>query len=151
MAVEAVTIRPAEAHDEVAWRQLWSGYCAFNAVSLPEEATATTWQRILDGTSPVNALVASEATGALLGFANYVLHPHTWSARTLCYLEDLFVAPEARGKGVGHALIARLVAMGHENGWGRVYWHTHADNDRARRLYDRFTPADNLVHYVVQL
>lgn len=151
MAVEAVTIRPAEASDEVSWRQLWGDFCAFNEVSVPEETTATTWQRILDVASPVNALVASDATGALIGFANYVLHPHTWSVRTVCYLEDFFVAPEARGKKVGHAVIERLVSMGHEKGWGRVYWHTHADNERARRLYDRFTPADNLVHYAIHL
>jgi GNAT superfamily N-acetyltransferase len=151
MAGEAVTIRPAESRDEVSWRQLWSDFCAFNEVSIPEEATATTWQRILDVTSPVSALVAADAMGSLICFANYVLHPHTWSARTLCYLEDLFVAPEARGRNIGHALIERLLAMGHANGWGRVYWHTHADNERARLLYNRFTLADDLVHYAIQL
>src|SRR3569833_2037542 len=96
MAVEALTIRPAEAGDEAAWRELWSDFCAFNEVTLPEDVTATTWHRILDTTSPVCALIALDAAGSLVGFANYVLHPHTWSARTVCYLEDLFVAPEAR-------------------------------------------------------
>jgi len=41
--------------------------------------------------------------------------------------------------------------LGRENGWGRVYWHTYADNERARRLYDRFVLADTLVHYAIQL
>lgn len=151
MGVEGVTVRPAEARDEVSWRQLWSGFCAFNEVFIPEDVTATTWQRILEATSPVCALVASDEAGSLVGFANYVLHPHTWSPRTVCYLEDLFVAPEARGKKVGHALVERLIAVGRENGWGRVYWHTHADNERARLFYDRFAPADDLVHYAIQL
>ncbi len=147
----AVTIRAAEARDEMAWRELWSDYCAFYEVVVPEAATAETWRRILDATSPVKALVAEETDGTLLGFANYVLHPHTWTEKTLCYLEDLFVAREARGKSIGYALIERLVAMGRENNWDRVYWHTNAENATARRLYDRFTPADDTVRYVIRL
>src|SRR3569623_824942 len=110
--MEAITVRPAEACDEDSWRKLWSGFCAFNEVTLPEEATAATWRRILDPISPVCSLVAFDGAGALIGFANYVLHPHTWSARTVCYLEDLFVAPEARGHNVGRALMEHLIAMG---------------------------------------
>lgn len=144
-------IRPAEAKDETEWRKLWADYCTFYEVVVPEAVTATTWERILSVTAPIHALVTEETDGALLGFANYVLHPHTWSDKTLCYLEDLFVATEARGKNVGHGLITRLVEMGRENNWERVYWHTNEDNARARRLYDRFTPADNLVRYVIRL
>ena len=80
-----------------------------------------------------------------------MIHPHTWSAKNLCYLEDLFVNAEARGRGAGHALIERLIAMGRERGWKRVYWHTNAENETARRLYDRFTPPDNYVRYTISL
>ncbi|MBC7805461.1 MAG: GNAT family N-acetyltransferase [Akkermansiaceae bacterium] len=89
--------------------------------------------------------------GIPLGFANYVLHPHTWSDKTLCYLEDLYVSPKARGRGVGHALIEHLIEVGKTRGWGRVYWHTETGNAPARRLYDRFKAADDFVRYTVSL
>lgn len=147
------TIRPAAPSDETGWRALWHDYCAFYQVAVPPSVTAATWARILDPASSINALVAvsEDETGALVGFAHYVSHPHTWSEKTLCYLEDLFVNPNARGAGVGHALIERLTTMGRENDWGRVYWHTGTDNAPARRLYDRFTLADNAVKYTVFL
>ena len=104
----------------------------------------------MDAETPVNALVAVRVgSGDLLGFAHYVLHPHTWSDKTLCYLEDLFVSPEARGQNVGYALISHLVEIGKAAGWGRVYWHTETANTAARRLYDRFTAADDFVRYTV--
>lgn len=89
--------------------------------------------------------------GRVVGFATYVLHPFTWSERQVCYLEDLFVSPEARGRGAGRLLIEHLVELAHTEGWARVYWMTRADNDVARALYDRFCPADGFVRYTVSL
>ena len=126
-------------------------YCAFYETTLPEAVTAATWERILDPAIAINALVALDETGTVIGFANYVLHPHTWSTETLCYLEDLFVASEARGQNVGHTLIDFLIAAGRTNDWGRVYWHTGTHNAAARRLYDRVTLADDMVRYTVSL
>jgi ribosomal protein S18 acetylase RimI-like enzyme len=90
-------------------------------------------------------------SGATVGLANYVLHPYTWGPAQVCYLEDLYVAPEARGAGVGRRLIEHLVEEGRQRGWARVYWHTREDNADARRLYDRFGPADGFVRYTVPL
>jgi len=87
--------------------------------------------------------------GDTVGLANYVLHPYTWGPAPVCYLEDLFVAPEARGAGVGRRLIEHLVEQARELGWARVYWHTREDNATARRLYDRFGPADGFIRYTV--
>jgi GNAT superfamily N-acetyltransferase len=52
-------------------------------------------------------------------------------------LEDLFVASEARGNGAGRILIERLVSLGEQHGWLRLYCHTHENNCPARKLYDR--------------
>jgi ribosomal protein S18 acetylase RimI-like enzyme len=65
----------------------------------------------------------------------------------VCYLEDIFVAPEARGRGAGRALIEKLVALGKEEGWRRIYWHTHEGNDRARRLYDSIVERTDYIRY----
>ena len=63
---------------------------------LPASTTETTWGRIVDPHSPVKGWGAFSPSGDLLGFAHTVLHPHTWSPKQLCYLEDLFVAIERR-------------------------------------------------------
>jgi GNAT superfamily N-acetyltransferase len=152
MKITELKIRAAEDGDYPAWREMWAGYCEFYQTAVPEDVTETTWARILDPESSVHGIVAVDnETGNVLGFANYVLHLHTWSPRTLCYLEDLYVRPEARGRDIGHSLIDYLVARGKEQDWNRVYWHTDSENHVARRLYDRFVPADPYVRYTISL
>jgi GNAT superfamily N-acetyltransferase len=72
-----------------------------------------------------------------------------WSLRPVCYLEDLFVATAARGEGAGRALIETLVTLGKE-GWRRVYWHTHDNNERARTLYDQLANQTDYVRYDIE-
>lgn len=149
--VPGLHIQPLKASDRTEWGRLWDDYSSFYGQDLPEETTAITWSRILDPTSPVKGWGAYEASGNLIGFAHTVLHPHTWSPKTLCYLEDLFVAPPFRGRDVGYALISFLWRQAEAEGWGRLYWHTESTNAAARRLYDRFRPADGYVRYTLTL
>jgi len=144
-----VIIRPAEARDNTTLAKMWEGYNDFYGVSLSAQVTAVTWARVLDPTSPIWALLATDAAGSALGFAHYILHPYTWSDRSACLLDDLFVRPEARGVGVGGALIDHLILRAREQGWGRLYWMTRESNAVARRLYDRFATADDFVRYIV--
>jgi GNAT superfamily N-acetyltransferase len=108
--------------------------------------TEGVWRRILAPEEPIWCLVACRDGDEPVGFANYVLHPYTWSLQLVCYLEDLFVAPEARSSGAGRALIEGLIALGR-----RVYWHTHEDNYRAHTLYDRLVPRTDYVRYDIDL
>lgn len=149
-------VRPVNAADETGWRRLWRAYCDFYAITVEQSVTGELWRRIMDGQSPVNAVAAETVADAggqskLIGFGNYVLHPYTWGTEPICYLEDLFVEDRARGAGVGTALIEALLQMARDNGWPRVYWHTHELNHTARSLYEKFTPADPFVRYVVRL
>jgi GNAT superfamily N-acetyltransferase len=149
-------VRPVRAKDEWAWRLLWREYCDFYGVSVSPAVTDELWRRIMDDRESINALVAEAPAGEaddarLAGIANYVLHPYTWGTELICYLEDLFVAEEARGKGAGKALIGALIRLSEKNGWPRLYWHTHEDNKTARSLYDRITPVDRFVRYTVKL
>jgi len=138
-------VRDAVAADEAAWRRLWAGYLAFYRASVAEAVTARTWQRILDPAAPMFARLAETEDG-VQGFAVAVLHEGTWTTAPICYLEDLFVHPAARGRGLGRALVADLAALGRARGWSRLYWHTEAANP-ARRLYDAFVAADDFVRY----
>jgi GNAT superfamily N-acetyltransferase len=147
-----VVVRPVTAADRWPWLDLWGQYCAFYGAEVPERATQTTWERIVAREGPVVGLVAEAGdSGAFVGFAHYVLHPFTWGDRLACYLEDLFVRPDARGAGIGGALMQHLFNLGIANGWARVYWMTQKKNAAARRLYDRFAAADDFVRYTVNL
>lgn len=128
---------------------MWRAYCDFYRVQLDAGVTDRTWKRILDPDSAVMCIVA-EIDGQVCGFANCVVHENTWESQPVCYLEDLFVQPSARGQGVGTALIEWLRNAMRAEGWARLYWVTRADNEPARRLYDRFTQADGFVRYVVR-
>jgi GNAT superfamily N-acetyltransferase len=141
-----VLIRNPRPADEAAWRRLWSGYVAFYEAEVSDEVTAATWQRLFTpGSNMFGRLV--EWQGAVAGFTISVLHPGSWALTPACYLEDLFVDPEARGRGLGRALIEDLVSMARDNGWSRIYWHTRQSNAAARRLYDHFAEADDFVRY----
>ena len=101
--------------------------------------------RILDPASPVFCRLA-EADGAVVGFAVCLLHEGSWALTPHCYLEDLFVDPECRGRGAGRALIEDIRALAKARGWNRLYWHTREDNP-ARHLYDGFAPASGMIVY----
>lgn len=146
---DATIIRDMRPSDEAGWRRLWGSYNAFYEASVAPEVTARTWQRILDPGSPVLGRIA-EAAGNAAGFSISVLHEGTWVIGPVCYLEDLFVDPALRGRGIGRRLIRDLVDQGRERGWSTLYWHTRADNP-ARRLYDEFIQADGFVRYRMRL
>lgn len=145
----AIILRDARDTDEAAWRALWAGYNAFYEATLPPEVTGRTWARIVDPASPLFCRLA-EIDGVVAGFSVNVLHDGTWSVAPVCYLEDLFVDPDRRGRGLGRRLIQDLVDLARERGWGTLYWHTRRDNP-ARRLYDEFVAADDFVRYRLTL
>ena len=145
----AVTVRRIQPGDEARWRQLWHGYARFYDTSVPEEVTGRVWSRILDPAASVFAIVAEDARGEVIGFANYLLHENTFHLTPGCYLEDLFVDSACRAAGVGKALIDWLVAEMHAQGWSRLYWHTNENNYRARGLYDKYGPHSGVVRYLI--
>ena len=134
-----ITVRPIREDDRGAWQPLWDGYNAFYGrhgdTALAPEITAATWQHFFDPNEPVFALVA-ESDGQLLGLAHYLFHRSTTRLGLTCYMQDLFTSQEARGKGVGRALIEGVYRAAKDAGIGRVYWHTYETNTTARLLYD---------------
>jgi len=149
-------VRAPRPGDEAGWRRLWQDYLSFYNVILTRDVTDGLWRRIMDPKSGVRALVAEAQSGLLakprlIGFTNYLLHPHTLGPEPVCYMEDLFVAEEARRQGVGRALIETLIHKARVEGWPRVTWHTHEANAPARALYDKIVPRDPFVRYKVKL
>jgi GNAT superfamily N-acetyltransferase len=144
-------VRPARGDDFPHWLPLWRAYCASLDHAVSDEISEGVWSRILNPREPIWCIFVSTAGEESQGFANYVLHPHTWSLKPVCYLEDIFVAPQIRRRGAGRALIEKLVALGREEGWRRIYWHTHEGNARARALYDRIVERTDYVRYDIDL
>ncbi len=140
------TIRPLVETDRAAWEPLWQGYLAFYQTTLPEVMTDLTWRRIHDPTVPLHALGAV-VDGRLVGFATFLYHLSTWSPQQLCYLEDLFVAPDLRSRGLARALIEAVGARARGDGADRLYWQTHVTNHTARALYDRVAQHAGFIVY----
>lgn len=151
---EAVLIRPVVAADQPAWRVLWDGYNAFygreGPTALPEVVTRTTWARVLQANEPVHALVAVRGT-ELVGLCQYLFHRSTTWIADVCYLQDLFTAPAARGQGVGGRLIEATCERARSVGCSRVYWQTQQANSTARSLYDRLAQFKGFIVYDRQL
>jgi GNAT superfamily N-acetyltransferase len=139
-------VRDLKASDRAQWNPLWQGYLEFYEAKLADDVTDTTFARLLDPGEPLFALVAERA-GALTGLVQCVIHRATWTKTHYCYLEDLFVAPGARGGGVGRALIEAVYQRADEQGATRVYWLTHETNAQARRLYDSVAERSGFIQY----
>ncbi len=143
-------IRPLALDDYAQWLPLWDGYNAFygrsGATALAPRITAMTWSRFFDANEPVHALVA-EVDGSIAGIAHYLFHRSTTSIEPVCYLQDLFTAEAARGKGVAQALIAAVYEKAAQAGAGRVYWQTHETNATARALYDKVAERSGFIVY----
>jgi GNAT superfamily N-acetyltransferase len=130
-------VRDAAQGDVEAWRALYRGYADFYEVEQTDEMAERVWGWILDPAHEVQALVAEDGVGRLVGIAHYRPFARPLAASTGCYLDDLFVAPEARGSGVADALLAELRSRARMNAWSVVRWITAADNVTAQRVYDR--------------
>lgn len=151
MPAASILIRSIEPRDDINWHELWQAYLVFYEAELPDSTTNATWDRIIGADPTFGGLVAEDpATGTILGIANFILHPSTWSESSFCLLNDLFVTPAARGRGAGRAMIQHLIDLAGAEGWARVYWVTKEDNATARTLYDRFAPTDGFIRYTVR-
>ena len=150
----ALIIRPITTSDYDQWLPLWEGYNAFygrsGPTALPPEITRTTWDRFFNPNEPVHALVAEEA-GQLLGLAHYIFHRSTTAIEPICYLQDLFTAESARGKGIGRALINAVYDQAILASSSRIYWQTHETNATAMVLYNQVADRSGFLVYRKQL
>ena len=134
--------------DRERWTPLWRAYLDFYRAQWSLEVANATWARIFDPLEPVHAVVA-ERDGELIGFSHYLFQRSTWLINPQCYLQDLYVGEAERGGGVGHALIAAVVAAAKDAGAARVFWNTHETNAVARRLYDAVAERSGFIQYRV--
>lgn len=98
-------------------------------------ATPATLRRSLFG-DPAHGHGLIAERGGPVGFAVYFFNYSTWQARPGLYLEDIFVVPQARGLGVGKAMMRHLARIALEQGCGRFEWSVLDWNTPAIRVYE---------------
>ncbi|SFI52494.1 GNAT family N-acetyltransferase [Jannaschia pohangensis] len=147
MALETLTLRAIGADDRTAWDALWTGYLEFYGTSVEGAAREIAFERLLsDAPGTFQGLIAWD-NQTPLGLVHWVHHPHMWRPEGVLYLQDLFTAPTARGKGVARKLIEAVYADGDARGTPRVYWLTHEENYAGRMLYDRIARKSPFIRY----
>jgi len=135
MASSKVEIVRPEESLRPAWRGLYDGYAAFYKRQMTDQIAGTVWGWLMDPEHEVEGALAL-LDGTPVGLAHYRRMPSPLRGGDIGFLDDIFVAPEARGHDVGRALFAYLRAVARAKGWGVVRWITADDNYRARGLYD---------------
>ena len=141
-----IEIRSLRLDERAAWEPLWRGYLDFYKTTLPQQTYDITWARLHDPGEPM-WLLGAIVDGKLLGIVHYLYHRSCWTAGDYCYLQDLFVAEEARKLGLGRALIEAVYREAKAAGASRVHWLTHETNATARALYDTLADRPGFIQY----
>lgn len=142
-----LTIRPLTTGDKPAWAPLWRDYLAFYETTLSDAVYDVTFDRLTSPAHPDQTGLLALMDGQAVGLVHTIYHPHNWRLEKVCYLQDLFAAPGARGTGVGRALIEAVYARADADGCPSVYWLTQDFNTQARRLYDRIGTLTPFIKY----
>lgn len=141
------SVRSVREDDRAGWDVLYRGYAEFYRVAQTGAMRDRVWGWLHDPAGEVRGLVAAGGDGALLGLAHYRAFARPLSASVGCFLDDLFVAPEARGARVADLLLARLREIAAAEGWSVIRWITAENNYRARGAYDRVATRTAWVTY----
>ncbi|MQT14335.1 GNAT family N-acetyltransferase [Segnochrobactrum spirostomi] len=143
-------VAPTEAH-RAAWDVLYRDYAHFYEVEQTDEMRERVWTWLNDPTHEVKGLVAIDGSGHVVGLAHYRSYARPLAASVGGFLDDLFVAPAARGSGAAAGLIDAVVQIGRTRGWTVLRWITAEDNYRARGLYDRVATRTKWVTYDIRI
>jgi GNAT superfamily N-acetyltransferase len=143
-----ITIAKLSPGDRPRWEELFHGYNTFYESEYPQSMYDRAWAEF-QADERMHALGAW-LDGELVGITHFFPHVQTTASDSV-YLEDLFTAPEARGRGVGRALINAVGDWATEHGYARVYWHTHETNATARLLYDKLATLPGFIMYTMDV
>lgn len=141
-----ITVRSITADDYQQWVKVYSGYITFCRRSFEQASVNTLWQWLME--QKVFCLVAI-VDGQFVGLAHSQQLYSPLNGKLTGYLEDLFVVPEYRGKGVAEQLIEQLKQLGREKNWLFIRWKTRENNYRAKAFHDKI--ANKTIWHTYQL
>lgn len=143
----SIKIRPLEMNDFPNWLPLWDGN---NQGARDEAVTTETWSRIINPSAQVNGLCAMEKD-KMVGLVHYILHATTGHIEPVCYMQDVYVDPDHRGRGIARKMVEELVRIGKREKWARMQWFAEADNEAAQALYKNLGVKLNFSLHVMPL
>ncbi len=129
-------IRPAQPGDIPDIHRLIRGLAEYERALDQVSATEEGLRRALLAEPPALFAHVAEHEGTVVGFALWFLNFSTWDGRHGIYLEDLFVEPQARGLGLGRALLTELARICVERGYTRLVWAVLDWNAPALGFYE---------------
>lgn len=133
----AYALRAAELRDVVPIVGLIRELAEFEKLTHLLQVTPEKLRPHLFGEKAVAESMVAEVKGEVVAFALYFTNFSTFLAQPGLYLEDLYVQPAQRGKGIGEALLTRLGKLAAERGYGRFEWSVLDWNESAIRFYQR--------------
>ncbi len=135
MPTSAIHIRPAIEADIPLIHALIRELAEYEKLSHVVTATDARLHETLFGQRPAAEVLIASLDSTPVGFALFFQNYSTFLAQPGLYLEDLFVRPEFRGRGVGRALLSKLAAIAVERNYGRVEWAVLDWNEPAIKFY----------------
>jgi GNAT superfamily N-acetyltransferase len=132
-----IRLRSAEKGDVAVIAELIRGLARYEKLEDQVEMTEELLATGLFGKRPYAEVVLAEDVGRPVGFALFFHNFSTFLGRPGIYLEDLFVIPEYRGRGIGRTLLAHLARLAVERGCGRLEWAVLDWNRDAIGFYER--------------
>ncbi|MBU4213575.1 MAG: GNAT family N-acetyltransferase [Actinobacteria bacterium] len=144
--VDALTIASAGVEQQDDWRRLFTAYRAVAGLADDPGAVETVWSWICSPAHATGCLLASIGP-AVVGLAHVRAFERPVTGTTGLWVDDLYVDPSARGRGVARALIARVRELAAQDGHDVVRWTTRESNADARRLYDTVATRADVVVY----
>jgi GNAT superfamily N-acetyltransferase len=130
-----IRIAPARVDDIAIILSLIRGLAEYEKLAHECVATEDGLRRWLFGDHPVAEVVIAWAGDEAVGFALFMRNFSTFLAKPGLYLEDLFVVPDWRGRGIGRQLLTHLARIAVERGYGRFEWAVLDWNEPAIAFY----------------
>lgn len=143
-------IRSVEQGDRTGWQAMFEGYCQFYEVPVTEKKSQAVWSWLLDPDHMFRGIVAVE-DNLIVGLAHFHGWPDSLDGGNMCYLSDLFVDPECRGKQTGKALFAEVLKISKNEGWSAVSLLTHKTNKIGQNLYNQYGKVTDYLFHVSEV
>jgi GNAT superfamily N-acetyltransferase len=132
-----ISFKDLKIEDEGAWREIFAKYAMFYESPALPEILATVFGWLIDPMNPFQGLFVKNSSRKIVALAHFRPRVRSMSGGDVCYLDDLFVAPGDRGKGIADFLLQEMYAACLNNKWPRAHWLTASTNTKAQRVYER--------------
>lgn len=144
-------IQPLKDQDYASWSAQYVDYLKSWHEEVSTDRVRAVWSMLQDPGIEVHGLGCFSHDEVLLGFLHFVLAPCTYSRRTVCYLQDIYVVRDARRRGIAKDLIRFLEARGKASGWRSITWKTRPDNQDAIALYQNIARKSDWIYFELPL